>query len=142
MKNTLFFISFFFLSLLFACSPKEKADLVIMNAKVVTIDDDNPRAEAIAIIDDRIVAVGTNARIEKYVDDAKTELIDAEGRLVIPGFNDAHAHFGPVNPDYVELRYITDPALITEKVREQVARSKPGELIRGGHWEHEMFITR
>ena len=142
MKNTLFFISFFFLSLLFACSPKEKADLVILNAKVVTIDDDNPRAEAIAIVDDMIVAVGTNARIEKYVDDAKTELIDAEGRLVIPGFNDAHAHFGPVNPDYIELRYITDPAVITEKVREQVARSKPGELIRGGHWEHEMFITR
>lgn len=142
MKNTLFFFSLFFLTLLFACSPKEKADLVILNGKVVTIDDDNPRAEAIAIVGDRIVAVGTNAKIEKYVDDAKTELVDAGGRLVIPGFNDAHAHFGPVNPDYVELRYITDPAVITEKVREQVARSKPGELIRGGHWEHEMFITR
>lgn len=142
MKNTLFFISLIFLSLLFACSPKEKADMVILNAKVVTIDEDNPSAEAIAIVGDRIVAVGTNAKIEKYVDDATTELIDAGGRLVIPGFNDAHAHFGPVNPDYVELRYITDPAVITEKVREQVDRSKPGELIRGGHWEHEMFITR
>jgi len=142
MKNRLFFISFFILALLFACSPKEKADMVILNGKVVTIDNDNPRAEAIAIVDDRIVAVGTNAKIKKYVDEAQTELIDAQGRLVIPGFNDAHAHFGPVNPDYVELRYITDPAVITEKVREQVSRSKPGELIRGGHWEHEMFITR
>jgi predicted amidohydrolase YtcJ len=142
MKNRLFFISFFILALLFACSPKEKADMVILNGKVVTIDNDNPRAEAIAIAGDKILAVGTNARIEKYVDDAETEIIDAEGRLVIPGFNDAHAHFGPVNPDYVELRYITDPAVITEKVREQVSRSKPGELIRGGHWEHEMFITR
>ena len=116
--------------------------MVILNGKVVTIDEDNSRAEAIAIVGDRIVAVGTNAKIEKYVDDATTELIDAGGRLVIPGFNDAHAHFGPVNPDYVELRYITDPAVITEKVKEQVARSRPGELIRGGHWEHEMFITR
>ena len=45
-------------------------------------------------------------------------------------------------PTYIELRYTTDPAVITEKVKEQVARSKPGELIKGGHWEHEMFIDK
>ncbi|MBS0010330.1 MAG: amidohydrolase [Bacteroidales bacterium] len=142
MKNILFLISFCCLALLIGCSPAEKADLVILNGKVLTIDNDNPRAEAVAIIDDRIVAVGKNSRISKYVDESSTEVIDAAGRLVIPGFNDAHAHFGPLNPDYVELRYITDPAIITEKVKEQVAVSKPGELIRGGHWEHEMFTTR
>jgi len=142
MKNTLFLISFFCLALLIGCSPAEKADLVILNGKVVTIDHDKPRAEAVAIIDDRIVAVGKNSRIRKYVDESSTEVIDAAGRLVIPGFNDAHAHFGPVNPDYVELRYVTDPAVITGKVRDQVAKSKPGELIRGGHWEHEMFTTK
>ena len=71
-----------------------------------------------------------------------TKIIDAKGRLVIPGFNDAHVHFGPLDPDYIELRYTTDPSVITEKVKEQVARSKPGELIRGGHWEHEMFTDR
>ncbi len=142
MRNTIFFVSLFLLTALFACSPAEKADMVILNGKVVTIDENNPRAEAIAVIDDRIVAVGKNSRINKYIDDSLTEVIDAGGRLVIPGFNDAHAHFGPVNSDYVELRYITDPSVITEKVKEQVARSKPGELIRGGHWEHEMFITR
>ena len=64
------------------------------------------------------------------------------GRLVIPGFNDAHVHFGPLDPDYIELRYTTDPSVITEKVKEQVAKSKPGELIKGGHWEHEMFIDK
>ncbi|MFC1662319.1 amidohydrolase, partial [Gemmatimonadota bacterium] len=41
--------------------------------------------------------------------------------------------------DYIELRYITDPNVITERVRERVAQVRPGELIRGGHWEHEMF---
>ena len=71
-----------------------------------------------------------------------TKVIDAGGRLVIPGFNDAHVHFGPLDPDYIELRYTTDPSVITEKVKAQVARSKPGELIRGGHWEHEMFIDK
>jgi len=120
----------------------EKADMVIINGKVVTIDKDNPRAEAIAIKGEMIIAVGSTRSIQKYTEDGTTKVVDAGGRLVIPGFNDAHAHYGPVDPDYVELRYITDPAVITEKVREQVARSKPGELIRGGHWEHEMFITR
>ena len=64
------------------------------------------------------------------------------GRLVIPGFNDAHVHFGPLDPDYIELRYTTDPSVITEKVKAQVSKSKPGQLIRGGHWEHEMFLDR
>jgi predicted amidohydrolase YtcJ len=62
--------------------------------------------------------------------------------MVIPGFNDAHVHFGPLDPDFVELRYTTDPSVITEKVKAQVARSKPGELIYGGHWEHEMFTDK
>jgi predicted amidohydrolase YtcJ len=74
--------------------------------------------------------------------DGYTKVIDAGGRLVVPGFNDAHVHFGPIDPDYIELRYTTDPSIITEKVKAQVARSKPGELIKGGHWEHEMFIDK
>ncbi|MFO7852905.1 MAG: amidohydrolase [Bacteroidota bacterium] len=142
MKNTLFLISFFSLALLIGCVPAEKADLVILNGKVVTIDEDNPRGEAIAIIGDRIVAVDKVSRIKKYIGEPDTRVIDAAGRLVIPGFNDAHAHFGPINPDYIELRYITDPSVITQKVKEQVEKSKPGELIRGGHWEHEMFTTK
>ncbi|MBE0676965.1 MAG: amidohydrolase, partial [Bacteroidales bacterium] len=105
-------------------------------------DDANPYAEAIAVKGEMIIAVGTNKAVSKMIAEGVTEVIDAGGRLVIPGFNDAHAHFGPVNPDYIELRYMTDPSVITERVREQVAKSKPGELIRGGHWEHEMFTTK
>jgi len=127
---------------LYSCTAPEKADIVILNGNVVTIDSNNPRAEAVAISGDKILAVGTTTSIRKYIDNSTTRVIDAGGRLVIPGFNDAHAHFGPVDPDYIELRYITDPSVITAKVAEQVARSKPGELIRGGHWEHEMFDTR
>ena len=125
-----------------ACSEQQKADLVIVNGKVLTIDKANPYAEAIAISGDKIVRVGSLSSVNKYIDKETTQVIDAGGKLVIPGFNDAHAHFGPANPDYVELRYVTDPNVITERVREQVAKSKPGELIRGGHWEHEMFIDR
>ena len=142
MRNSILFIFPLFLAGLFACTPAEKADLVILNGKVVTIDENNPRAEAVAVIEGRIAAVGKNSRIRKYIDEPNTMVIDANGRLVIPGFNDAHAHFGPVNPDYIELRYITDPSVITEKVKEQVQKFKPGELIKGGHWEHEMFIDK
>jgi len=130
------------MSIFYSCKPQEAADLVILNGKVLTIDTDNPLAEAIAVVDDKITDVGTNSRIRKLIDPEKTQIIDASGRLVIPGFNDAHVHFGPLDPDFIELRYTTDPSTITAKVKAQVAKSIPGELIRGGHWEHEMFITR
>jgi len=125
-----------------SCTQHQKADLVIINGKVLTIDKDNPSAEAIAVSGEKIIRVGTLREIKAYIVKGRTEVIDAKGRLVIPGFNDAHVHFGPLDPDYIELRYTTDPSVFTEKVREQVARSKPGEMIRGGHWEHEMFIDK
>jgi len=118
------------------------ANLVIRNAKVVTVDRDNPRAQAIAFRDEKIIAVTTDESIGKYIREGVTQVIDARGRLVVPGFNDAHIHFGPVDPDYIDLCYIRDPAVITERVKEAVAKVKPGELIRGGLWEHEMFYNK
>jgi predicted amidohydrolase YtcJ len=91
---------------------------------------------------ERIIAVGTTDEISKFINKDSTQVIDAGGKLVMPGFNDAHVHFGALDPDYIELRYTTDPSTITEKVKMQVSRSKRGELIRGGHWEHEMFIDK
>ncbi|MCK4645369.1 MAG: amidohydrolase, partial [Candidatus Aminicenantes bacterium] len=118
------------------------ADLVVKNAKIVTIDKDNPRAQAIAVRGEFIIAVTSNRKIKQYIEEGTTKVIDAKGRLLVPGFNDAHAHFGDINPDYIDLRYITDPKIITERVKEKVAQVKPGELIRGGRWEHEMFTDR
>ena len=118
------------------------ADLVIRNARIVTIDPAHPRAQAIAFQGETILAVTTNEAITRYVREGRTEVIDAQGRLVVPGFNDAHVHFGPIDLDYIDLRYTTDPAVITQKVKEAVAQAKPGELIRGGQWEHEMFRDR
>jgi len=121
---------------------KITADLVIINAKIVTIDKDNPSGQAVAFKGEWIIGVTSNRDIEQYIEQGVTKVIDAQGRLVIPGFNDAHAHFGSINLDYVDLRYITDPATITQKVKEAVAKAKPGELISGGRWEHEMFYNK
>jgi predicted amidohydrolase YtcJ len=130
---------FLFIVMLASCSVQEKADLVILNGKVLTIDSENPSVEAIAIKGETIIAVGSTKKIAEMIENSVTDVIDAHGRLVIPGFNDAHVHFGPLDPDFIELRYTTDPSVITEKVKAQVAKSKPGELIHGGHWVHELF---
>ena len=94
----------------------EPADLVIHNAKIFTVNEKDPQAKSVAVKGEWIIAVGDYKEISKYINNESTKVIDAEGRLVIPGFNDAHAHFGPVDIDYIELRYTTDPANITEKV--------------------------
>lgn len=117
------------------------AALVIKNAKIVTIDKDNPRAEAIAVKDELIIAVTSNSKIEQYIVEGTTKVIDAGGKLLIPGFNDAHIHFmsggqGMMNLDF---RYVHDVESIKQMVADKVEHSKPGELIRGGGWEHETF---
>ena len=127
--------------LIAGCSSGPVADLVIVNASVFTSDSLRPRADALAVSGNTILAVGTGREMEKYIAEGKTNVIDAKGRSVIPGFNDAHAHFGPLDPDFIELRYVTDPSVIAQRVRDQVARLNKGELVYGGHWEHEMFIT-
>jgi len=142
MKKPIFFLILLFMSLSISCSEKNKAGLVIINGKVLTIDEKNPMAEAVAIDGGKIIAVGSTKKISSYISEGITKVIDAKGRLVIPGFNDAHVHFGPLDPDFIELRYITDPSVMTQKVAAQVAKSKPGELIRGGHWVHELFTDK
>ncbi len=142
MKNILALLSMTFMIFSGSCTGDEKADLVIINGKVHTVDKENPSAEAVAIKGENIVAVGSNRKIKALIREGMTKVIDAEGQLVIPGFNDAHVHFGPLNPDYVELRYVTDPEIITQRVKAQVDRSKPGELVRGGHWNHEIFTVK
>lgn len=125
-----------------SCSKSERADLVIINGKILTIDNDNPLTEAVAVKGEKIIAVGSTRKIKTFIVDGRTEVVDAHGRLVLPGFNDSHVHFGPLDPDYVELRYVADPDIITERVKAQIDRSGPGELIRGGHWDHELFAVR
>lgn len=79
---------------LFAFGQKAAADLILFNGKIFTSDSAKPSVEAVAVGGERIVAVGTNKQIEKLAA-AKTRKIDLQGRVVLPGFNDAHFHFTP-----------------------------------------------
>ncbi len=110
-KRNLALVCFTLLVALTACGQTYSgppADLVVTNANVVTIDTDNPRAEAVAVMGEEIIAVTTNSAIQAYIG-PDTEVIDAGGRLMIPGFNDAHAHYNGLDTEYIEFRYITTP---------------------------------
>lgn len=85
------FIAFILFTVLSSCTTTPQADLIVTNAKIYTVDEANPMAEAIAVRDGKIVALGTSAEIEKLKGD-QTEIIDAEGKLVLPGFVDSHTH--------------------------------------------------
>ena len=73
------------------------ADLVVLNANVITIDTDSPRAEAFAVMNGRIIAVGSNSSIRAFIGKT-TRVMDVQGKTVTPGFNDAHLHPGPIYP--------------------------------------------
>ena len=114
------------------------ADLIVINAKVRTMDDTKPNAEAIAVMDNKIVAVGSNAEIRQMAG-AKTKTIDAQGKLVIPGFNDAHVHFleGGYQLSSVDLRDAKSPAEFTQRIKDFAAKLPKGRWILGGKWDHE-----
>ena len=126
------------------CSPGYEgppADLVVKNAKIVTIDADHPRAEAIAVLGEKILAVTTDRKIEDYIEEGTTRVIDAGGRLLTPGLNDAHIHFmsGGSSMMNLDFRYVHDVDSIAQMVADAVEHAKPGEVIRGRGWEHETF---
>ncbi len=73
------------------------ADLVVINANVITVDDRNPRAEALAVKNDKFIAVGATSHIHKLLG-RKTPVVNARGKTVTPGFIDAHLHPRPVYP--------------------------------------------
>src|ERR1700737_5011822 len=81
----------------------DRPDLVLVNGRVFTADPRTPSAEGVVIRGDRIVAVGSSAEVERLAG-AGAQRIDLQGRLVVPGFNDAHAHFDP-DPKGVRLLF-------------------------------------
>lgn len=88
MKKIFFFLA---LSFLWACSSKKSADTLIYNAHIYTVDSTFSEAEAMAISDGKIIAIGKSADLQKEYS-AKKE-IDAKGKAIYPGFIDGHAHF-------------------------------------------------
>ena len=123
-----------------ADKPAFAADLIIFNAKVHTMDRNQPMAEAVAILGNRIVAVGSSQEIKKLAG-SSTKQIDAKGQLVLPGFNDAHVHFmsGGFQLASVDLRDASTPQEFAERIRDFAAKVPEGRWITGGDWDHERW---
>ncbi|WP_321997518.1 amidohydrolase family protein [Draconibacterium orientale] len=118
-----------------SCTKKEKVDLIVSEAMVYTVDEEFSVAEAFAVNNGKIVAIGTSQEIsDKY--DADTRF-DAEGKFIYPGFNDAHCHFNgyAVNLlQYADLRGTKSQEEIYELLKEHHDKFG-GEWILGRSWD-------
>src|SRR5881392_1350743 len=115
---------------------KPSATLIVTNAAVYTVDKQQPKAEAVAVIRDRIVAVGSRADIDLWRG-PQMKVIDAGGKLLLPGFNDAHVHFiqGGAQLDQVQLTEAATPEEFAKRIASQVKKTPKGEWILGGRWD-------
>jgi predicted amidohydrolase YtcJ len=121
------------------------ADLIVTNARVYTMDSKRPTASAFAVRDGRFVAVGDETTVQRLRGD-RTRSIDAGGRALIPGLNDSHLHAIRGGRFYnLELRWdgVDSLARALERVREQAARTPPGQWVRViGGWSPYQFAEK
>ncbi|HEX9658600.1 MAG TPA: amidohydrolase [Bacteroidota bacterium] len=115
----------------------QEADLAIINAKVWTADEANQRAEAFAVRAGKFVFVGTTEEVMQWVG-KETKVIDAEGKLVLPGLIDNHTHFlsGGFQLQSVDLRDAKNETEFAERIKTR-ADKYPNRWISGGDWDHD-----
>jgi predicted amidohydrolase YtcJ len=115
-------------------------DVVIVNARVHTVDATLPVAEAVAVCGDVIGHVGSSEDVRKMAGGA-TRVIDAGGRLVVPGFNDAHVHLvdGANQLVGVDLRSARTEAEFVRRLGDFARRQPKGRWVLGGYWDHEAW---
>jgi predicted amidohydrolase YtcJ len=117
--------------------------VIIVNAQVHTVDAARPSAEAIAVCGDVIGHVGTNRDVERLAT-TSTRVIDAGGRRVVPGFNDAHVHLlrGAEELVGVDLRPASDAGDLASRLARHASSLPKGRWITGGYWDHERWPGR
>ena len=123
-----------------ASSQAPMADLVISGGEVATMDEAFPTAESIAIKDGRILAIGTEKTIAKFVGE-KTERLELDGQFVMPGFIEGHAHFLGLGESLMMLRLAEAQTWdeIVQWVSEAAEIAEPGEWIVGRGWHQSKW---
>lgn len=141
MKHT---YSLLFLALFaWACKsgPENPADQVFVNGIIYTVDETNPKVEAVAIKDGLILAVGTSEEIQAYVGES-TETIDLQGKTMTPGLIESHAHLMGIgyNKLEIDLMYVKTYDELIEKIAEAAAKAQPGDWITGRGWHQDKWL--
>ena len=114
--------------------PDIQADLVVLNANVITVDSIRPHAEAFAVLGDKFIAVGSASEIRRWVGESTT-VIDAEGRTITPGFIDAHMHPRPTYPESSPLATVDlRPAAVASMTDLIDALAAKAALVPEGQW--------
>jgi predicted amidohydrolase YtcJ len=125
------------------CADDKPADLVLRGGKIVTLDERNAVVEAVAARAGRVVALGSQAQINKLIG-ANTRVIDVPGKLVIPGFIEGHGHFTSLGHSRMELdlRKAKSWDDIIQLVETAAKKAQPGDWIIGHGWHQEKWTTR
>ncbi|MDF2156894.1 amidohydrolase [Algoriphagus sp. CAU 1675] len=128
---------------LFSCSsqPENPADSVFINGIIYTVDESNPKVEAVAVKDGMILDAGSSENIKQYIGD-QTEVIDLEGKTMTPGFIESHAHLMGIgyNKLEIDLMYVKTYDELVEKVAEAASKAEPGEWITGRGWHQDKWL--
>jgi predicted amidohydrolase YtcJ len=121
-------------------STPEPADLLLLNGKIVTVDERQPEAQALAVRDGLILAVGSTEEIEVHRGE-RTEVIDLEGHLAVPGFIEGHAHFMGLGRSKmkIDLRQARSWQETVDLIAAAVAAAEPGRWILGWGWHQEKW---
>ena len=146
-RNMRFAVVMVSAAMLFACGESHSpaashplADLVLTNGNVVTIDAQQPTAQAIAITADRITAIGSIAEIAAYIGDA-TEVINLHGNTAIPGLIEGHGHYTSFGGSLMilDFRHANSFAEIVSQVAATAQETEPGEWIIGRGWHQDKW---
>ncbi|MGH9141745.1 MAG: amidohydrolase [Vicinamibacterales bacterium] len=119
--------------------PRLAADLIVTGANIWTGNPVQASAAAVAVIGERIVDVGSADQIERWRG-ANTIVVDAGGRRLVPGFNDAQVRFfdGGADLEQVDLSDAATAGEFARRINER-ARARPGEWVLGGHWDERRW---
>jgi predicted amidohydrolase YtcJ len=118
-----------------ACGASEAADMVLVNGRIYTLDEQQPWADAVAIRGDRVVAVGSNSQVNRLAG-PNTSTIDLDGAFALPGFNDAHVHINSTGAllTGANLLDVHDAAGLTQRIQTAADRLPAGSWITRGDW--------
>ena len=122
-----------------AAALSQEASMILSGGTVWTGDTLRPHAEAVAVGDGKILAVGTNEEIAAHRGPS-TRMVDLQGRFMMPGFIDDHAHFvaGGFQLQSVDLRDAETEEEFARRIGDR-ARLEPGRWITGGDWDHDRW---